>query len=615
MKKENQENLKFDTKKVCLKPSKFGNDFGLGKRLEVSKAGKSKNGKKARKRERKRLAKSMEENLLAFGNFSLTTEPSTTDKDGDTTMKDNSNFTVTRYDPCKRDIKKYNKRRKKTEKFATGAYETQWYQINVKDGGCDGLDVIKNIQTAICEEFQYSQFAILGNDVQFYVQGKDKASSICKCNKSISNKAGTKMKIQKVGVDAAPYTNEQLTIVQQVLKSRCIEGKLCLSNLHMDPVLKQHSVFFKLKENHGLIVYILSTFLDGSTIKQLDLSNNKLKMKSSQISHYVDFLPNITALNLQTNMVEKTDDLLTASEWKHLSELDLTDNPVLIKNHSKKVQYTEDLRTMFPKLQKLDNCELKSQGWEYLQNINKFSLPEEKGNNFAAVPVEARSIFFDFVTKYFMSMDGNRGELRQHFHEESSLTVQTPRSLNEHIFAPFYKACTQLKNRSRSKTNSVQIVSGVDRIMKVLGNFPKTKHFQQNFVCDVTMCHADFVSFAIHGIFEETEVKRMKSFSCLFFCVIENTKMMITNCMLHIKAPSHDELKKLSKTPEPTAVANTQQTREEVMRVLCGKLSSTTNMNAQYALECMKKNNWNIERALLDFENVKATLPPDAFNS
>ena len=40
-----------------MKPSKFGNDFGLGKRLEVSKAGKSKNGKKARKRERKRLAK------------------------------------------------------------------------------------------------------------------------------------------------------------------------------------------------------------------------------------------------------------------------------------------------------------------------------------------------------------------------------------------------------------------------------------------------------------------------------------------------------------------------------------------------------------------------------
>ena len=39
--------------------------------------------------------------------------------------------------------------------------------------------------------------------------------------------------------------------------------------------------------------------------------------------------------------MEKTDDLLTASEWKHLSELDLTDNPVLIKNHSKKVQYTE----------------------------------------------------------------------------------------------------------------------------------------------------------------------------------------------------------------------------------------------------------------------------------
>ena len=38
----------------------------------------------------------MEENLLALGTFSLTTEPSTTDKDGDTTMKDNSNFTVTK---------------------------------------------------------------------------------------------------------------------------------------------------------------------------------------------------------------------------------------------------------------------------------------------------------------------------------------------------------------------------------------------------------------------------------------------------------------------------------------------------------------------------------------
>lgn len=39
--------------------------------------------------------------------------------------------------------------------------------------------------------------------------------------------------------------------------------------------------------------------------------------------------------------VETTDDLHSVSEWKHLSELDLTGNPVCIRNHSKKAHYTE----------------------------------------------------------------------------------------------------------------------------------------------------------------------------------------------------------------------------------------------------------------------------------
>jgi len=621
-KKEAYNQEKFDKTLVCLKPSQFGNNFGLDGKLEESRAGKH-SVKNARKREKKRkqkeFKKNMEENLLALGNFSLSsnpkTETATTDKDGDATMEP-THVTVNiappvapaRYDPYKRNKKGKKDKNRRRKNVSLVPFEDRWYLISVRDGGCDGLELIDKFHHAIMKEFQYSQFTVIGKDVQFHVKGKKDADFLCGCNSLIENKAGTRVKIHKTTVEKEPYTNEQLAVVLEVLKSRCSGDKLDLSSLNTDEVLKQHNINFKLKENLGLVVYILSTFLNGNIIKFLDLSNNKLRMRSSQVRCYVDFLPNITSLNLKSNLIEKTDDLQTASDWKHVLDLNLAENIIYIA-HANKTQYLEEIRMMFPKLQKLDNHEVQpSDNWDYLNNT---SIPVEKGNNFDVVPPEARNIFFDFVTKYFMKMDKSRVDLREDFVADSSLTVQVPSNINTHIFADYFKACKHLKTRNKIKNRSVQVVNGADRIMQVFKQFPQTNHFQQNFVCDVIMCNVDFISFRIHGIFEETVVNRFKSFSCSFFCKIENTKLLITNCMLHIKPPSHAELKRITESKKPAD--NVQESSAETQNKLCKQFSDATKMNLKYSFECLVKNNWNIERAILDFNNVRATLPAEAF--
>lgn len=56
----------------------------------------------------------------------------------------------------------------------------------------------------------------------------------------------------------------------------------------------------------------------------------------------------------------------------------------------------------------------------------------------------------------------------------------------------------------------------------------------------------------------------------------------------------------LSAMPEPQ--------RSLVMEVL-----TRTGLNLEYAVQCLESNAWDVGRAIANFEQVKGTLPRDAF--
>lgn len=46
---------------------------------------------------------------------------------------------------------------------------------------------------------------------------------------------------------------------------------------------------------------------------------------------------------------------------------------------------------------------------------------------------------------------------------------------------------------------------------------------------------------------------------------------------------------------------------------LLAQLRQQTGMNEQFARMCLEQNDWVFERAVLNFEQIKGTIPPEAF--
>jgi len=82
---------------------------------------------------------------------------------------------------------------------------------------------------------------------------------------------------------------------------------------------------------------------------------------------------------------------------------------------------------------------------------------------------------------------------------------------------------------------------------------------------------------------------------------------------------AEDKSKNMQKPAEflPSSLPPPQQqvlnTLPEAQRQLVLSVSARTRLNVNYAVECLNGNAWDLERAIANFEQVKETLPKDAF--
>ncbi|KAK2460147.1 hypothetical protein APHAL10511_007826 [Amanita phalloides] len=68
-----------------------------------------------------------------------------------------------------------------------------------------------------------------------------------------------------------------------------------------------------------------------------------------------------------------------------------------------------------------------------------------------------------------------------------------------------------------------------------------------------------------------------------------------------------------STQPLPAVQQELLATLPEPQRNLVMKICQRTRLNIKYSLDCLTSNQWDFERAVLNFEQVKATLPPEAY--
>jgi len=202
--------------------------------------------------------------------------------------------------------------------------------------------------------------------------------------------------------------------------------------------------------------------------------------------------------------------------------------------------------------------------------------------------------------------------------------------------------------------------SGVSDIMTAFSDMPNTKHDiaqQSKFIVDAWpmpgILHGegggDVLLISVHGEFSEGPDWGVRSFDRSFIlalspegspaklagwpCVIISDQLVVRGYSspdawkagpLAVGA-SEPSKPRVSTQPLPASVAAPtpvpQQTTvdpvlasiPEPQRSLVVHLSAQTGLNSSFAAQCMEGNGWDMQRAVANFEAVRATIPPEAF--
>lgn len=198
---------------------------------------------------------------------------------------------------------------------------------------------------------------------------------------------------------------------------------------------------------------------------------------------------------------------------------------------------------------------------------------------------------------------------------------------------------------------------GAENVVKAIVNLPGTRHDlngpAENFSVDAfPVLDGQRLLINVHGQFTEVGTEGIRSFDRTFVLAIapEGSRAKINNWDVIILSdqwtirgysspaawkpgpmlvqaqpnsrnrPLVAEMSDIQTDIEtntiPSLPADQQgllATLPEPQRNLVFKIQQRTHLNVKYSLDCLTSNQWDLERAVMNFEQVKATLPPEAY--
>ncbi|KAF8731470.1 hypothetical protein AX14_004833 [Amanita brunnescens Koide BX004] len=198
---------------------------------------------------------------------------------------------------------------------------------------------------------------------------------------------------------------------------------------------------------------------------------------------------------------------------------------------------------------------------------------------------------------------------------------------------------------------------GAEDVVKAIVNLPGTRHDlngpAENFSVDAfPVLDGQRLLINVHGQFTEVGTEGIRSFDRSFVLAIapegsrakaNNWDVIILSDQLTIRGYSSPAawkpgpmLVQAQPSSRPRALVaemsdvqtettqaqapslpDVQQellaTLPEVQRNLVLKVLQRTRLNVKYSFDCLTSNEWDFERAIMNFEQVKATLPPEAY--
>ncbi|CZT19608.1 related to mRNA export factor MEX67 [Ramularia collo-cygni] len=480
--------------------------------------------------------------------------------------------------------------------------------------------------------------------------------------------AGTTVAIKRAGGAAAEGGKEMSSQASQtkamlrgVLERRYNpELKfLDLSALGQDEELKSQEIFNKkstASKFFPAMMAVLSGVFDTpaelqTAIISVSLANNELT-EVSTVSTLSETLPKLQNLDLSGNKLEN---LATLHIWRkrfyQLQHLVVTGNPL----EQNEPNYAAEFLKWYPNLRMLNSVQVRSE--EEVANKNQnIAFPPR-----SPVFLDEGGIAEGFVRNWFLGFDTDRKALAAMYYDDTSdfsyaLNTAAPRDpaatqrTEKQEWDQYISNSRNLKKITQLPARQKRAFRGTQAVADMFASLPATKHADlateagkwlieasaQPGLPDITghsPSGVDGFNITVHTEYDEIDPSNGqvgKKRSCDHLFIIGPggpTGVRIVSHMFTVRAYGGTQAFAITAPPPgppspPPAVAAAPLEPPaqlpvgltlEIAEQMVVELTNRTKMTLEYSKNCLEQTTWNFDAALAAFENVKASLPADAF--
>ncbi|XP_056639153.1 uncharacterized protein LOC130446752 isoform X4 [Diorhabda sublineata] len=318
---------------------------------------------------------------------------------------------------------------------------------------------------------------------------------------------------------------------------------------------------------------------------EVNLSQNSIKDTFS--IHYLE--DTLMVLDISSNNLESMSSLNALQGFTKLKVLNLTDNP-LCQNYDS-FNYVMDVKKYCPSLQILDG-----------KNI---VIPDFV-KNFVCTP-DAQYLATQFLEHFFTIYDSSdRIDLVHLYHTHAIFSV-TSRTIP-------HQSNSKMVKLGHYGSKNPYAVYGIEEIMKLFQEFPKSYHDPYPMVCDVTLFDNTNAHLVVTGIFRE--FKQILSFCRSFYFRHSNNEFKIINEQLHVSnALDYQMGWSFSFPVDMKYFGNPLPYYKEEFRQFETAMQKLTNMNLEYCQKYLVYCNYDLKKALTLFSELYITndVPKEAF--
>ncbi|KAA8643509.1 hypothetical protein EYZ11_006598 [Aspergillus tanneri] len=466
---------------------------------------------------------------------------------------------------------------------------------------------------------------------------------------------------QNGGTPSAADTKSKLTAIlskRYYQQSRLLD----LSKLGSDPELLAMGIFSSTSTESKFFPALMKVWemsFDNSTarreaVESVSLADNKLE-NISVVTTLAQAVPDLKNLDLSNNNFKDAQALI-GWRWKfrNLEFLDLTGTPF-----SADPTFKDTMLKWYPKLRVLNNVEVRTA--EELAAQKKTPIPVQ-----APHFLDESQIGENFVKAFFVGFDNNRSELLSGVYDKNStfsLNVNTsaPRAQQTETagWDPYIKKSRNLLKINHLPARMSRTYAGPEKIRELWETLPQTRHpdigahpeewliecFPIPGLPDPSGQSATGVGgllIMVHGKFEEVSTGKVetRSFDRTFILGPGGGMggIRVINDVLCLRAYGGHEawMSEDQQTSQPPPVpsvplvqqiappaapdgygapAPTKLEAQVQQERLVMEMSAKTRMTLQYSEMALSGNDWNMDAALKNFEQLKTQgqLPPEAF--